>query len=294
MSRRSPVEWSDLRIFLAIAREGTLGAAARKLGQSQPTMGRRLRALEQDVGHTLFQRTGEGFILTDEGSAMLSHAERIEEEVLAIQRQLSGQDRQLEGAIRLSSSDWFGTHMLTPILAEFANLHPRVVVELVTSAQHFSLPRREADMVFRIRPFDDPDVISRRLLRIPYGVYIKSGLEHPRAGNGGGTPLITMDTALATLPDAVWLKRMLPNAHVVSRSNNRDVQGRMCAQGAGVAVLPRPLGDALPGVEWIDLGEKPPDRDTWVGYHRDMRRLARLRALLDLVIERLADMSTRV
>jgi DNA-binding transcriptional LysR family regulator len=293
MGRRSPVEWSDLRIFLAIAREGTLGAAARKLGQSQPTMGRRLRALEQDVGHTLFQRTGEGFILTDEGSAMLSHAERIEDEVLAIQRQLSGQDRQLEGAIRLSSSDWFGTHMLTPILAEFARLHPRVVVELVTSAQHFSLPRREADMVFRIRPFDDPDVISRRLLRIPYGVYIKSGLEHPRAGNGIGTPLITIDTALATLPDAVWLKRMLPNAHVVSRSNNRDVQGRMCAQGAGVAVLPRPLGDALPGVERIDLGEDPPDRDTWVGYHRDMRRLARLRALLDLVIEKLADTSTR-
>jgi DNA-binding transcriptional LysR family regulator len=287
------VEWSDLRIFLAIAREGTLGAAARKLGQSQPTMGRRLRALEQNVDHTLFQRTGEGFILTDEGSAMLSHAERIEDEVLAIQRQLSGQDRQLEGAIRLSSSDWFGTHMLTPILAEFASLHPRVVVELVTSAQHFSLPRREADMVFRIRPFDDPDVISRRLLRIPYGVYIKSGLEHPRSGNGIGTPLITMDTALATLPDAVWLKEMLPNAHVVSRSNNRDVQGRMCAQGAGVAVLPRPLGDALPGVERIDLGEDPPDRDTWVGYHRDMRRLARLRALLDLVIEKLADTSTR-
>ncbi len=288
------MEWSDLRIFLAIAREGTLGAAARKLGQSQPTMGRRLRALEQDVGQTLFQRTGEGFILTDEGSAMLSHAERIEEEVLAIQRQLSGQDRQLEGTIRLSSSDWFGTHMLTPVLAEFARLHPRVVVELVTSAQHFSLPRREADMVFRIRPFDDPDVISRRLLRIPYGVYIKSGLEHPRAGNGSGTPLITMDTALSTLPDAVWLKRMLPKGHVVSRSNNRDVQGRMCAQGAGVAVLPRPLGDALPGVERIDLGEDPPDRDTWVGYHRDMRRLARLRALLNLVIERLADTSARV
>jgi DNA-binding transcriptional LysR family regulator len=287
------VEWSDLRIFLAIAREGTLGAAARKLGQSQPTMGRRLRALEQDVGHTLFQRTGDGFILTDEGSAMLSHAERIEEEVLAIQRQLSGQDQQLEGAIRVSSSDWFGTHMLTPILAKFACLHPRVVVELVTSAQHLSLVRREADMAFRIRPFDDPDVISRRLLRIPYGAYIKSGLEHPRAGDGIGTPLITMDTALATLPDAVWLKRMLPNAHVVSRSNNRDVQGQMCAQGAGVAVLPRPLGDTLHGVERIDLGEDPPDRDTWVGYHRDMRRLARLRALLDLVIEKLADTSTR-
>ena len=87
------MEWSDLRVFLAVAREGTLGGAARKLGQSQPTMGRRLRALEQSVGQTLFQRTEAGFVLTDEGTAVLSHAERIEEEVLAFQRQLSGQDR---------------------------------------------------------------------------------------------------------------------------------------------------------------------------------------------------------
>src|SRR5580692_3574263 len=99
------MEWSDLRIFLAIAREGTLGAAARKLGQSQPTMGRRLRALEQAIGHTLFQRTGDGFVLTDEGSAVLPHAERMEEDAVALQRQLAGHGRQLEGLVRLSSSD---------------------------------------------------------------------------------------------------------------------------------------------------------------------------------------------
>jgi DNA-binding transcriptional LysR family regulator len=98
-----------------------------------------------------------------------------------------------------------------------------------------------------------------------------------------------MDTAFDGMLDAVWLKRILPNAHIRSRSNNRDVQGRLCAHGVGVAVLPRPLGDSLAGVERVDLGEEPPSRDTWVGYHRDMRRLARLRALLDLVIARLAN-----
>jgi len=81
----------------------------------------------------------------------------------------------------------------------------------------------------------------------------------------------------------------VPNAQMVSRSNNRDVQARMCAQGVGIAVLPRPLGDALAGLRLIDLGEPPPGRDTYVGYHRDLKRLARLRALLDLVIERLAN-----
>src|SRR5215468_11984202 len=102
--RMDKVEWSDLRIFLAVAREGTLGAAARKLGQTQPTMGRRLRALEEAVGHTLFQRTAYGFVLTEEGSAVFGHAERIEEEAFAFERRLAGSDKQLEGALRISSS----------------------------------------------------------------------------------------------------------------------------------------------------------------------------------------------
>lgn len=256
-------------------------------------MGRRLRALEQSVGQVLFQRTADGFVLTDEGSAVLSHAERIEEEALAFQRQLAGQDKHLGGMVRITSSDWFGAHMLTPVLAEFAERHPGVEVELVTSAIHYSLSRREADMVFRIRPFEEPEVVFRRLLHIEYGVYLRADLPRPVAGDGAGTTLVTMDTAFSAMPDAVWLRKLLPNARVVSRSNNRDVQGRLCEQGVGVAVLPRPLGDALPGVDLVNLGEAPPGRDTWVGYHRDLKRLARLRALLDLVIERLAGVRER-
>lgn len=283
------MEWSDLRIFLAIAREGTLGAAARKLGQSQPTMGRRLRMLEQAVGQTLFQRTGDGFVLTDEGSAVLPHAERIEEEVLAVQRQLAGREGALDGTLRIASSDWFGIHVLAPVLAEFARAQPRVTVELLTDARLYSLPRREADLAFRITPFREPEVISRRLMQIPYGVYLKAGSKPPRAGDGTGTALISMDTAFGGMPDALWLQRTLPNAHIVARSNNRDVQAQLCANGAGVAVLPRPLGDRLAGVRRLEMGEPPPGRITYLGYHRDLKRLARLRALLDLVIERLAN-----
>lgn len=282
------LDWSDLRIFLTVAREGTLGRAARKLGQTQPTMGRRLRALEQAVGQTLFQRTRDGFVLTDEGTTVLGHAERIEEEVLAAQRQLAGQGR-LEGSLRLSSSDWFGLHILTPVLAEFRRLHPGVTVELLTDARFYSLPRREADMVFRITPFDETEVISRRLLHMKYGLYLRRGLPHPQAGGGEGATLVTMDTAFDGMPDVTWLRRLLPRATIGLRSNNRDVQARLCAQGAGLAVLPRPLGDRLPELELVELGEAPPGRDTWIGYHRDLRRLTRLRALLDLVITRLAD-----
>jgi DNA-binding transcriptional LysR family regulator len=283
------MEWSDLKIFLAIARAGTLGAAARSLGQSQPTMGRRLRALETAVGHTLFQRTADGFVMTDEGNAVLEHAERIEEEALAFQRRLTGSDVQLEGMLRLSSSDWFGTYMLAPALAEFSERHPKVCVELLSDGRLYSLPRREADIAFRIKPFEEPEVVSRRLLTISYALYARADAAIDLAAGGAGLRVVTMDTAFAEMPDALWLKRVLPEAQIAMRSNSRLVQAEFCRQGSGLAVLPRPLGDRIPGIVPLDLAETPPVRETYVGYHRDLRRLSRLRALLDLVIKRLAN-----
>jgi DNA-binding transcriptional LysR family regulator len=283
------MEWSDLKIFLAIARAGTLGAAARSLGQSQPTMGRRLRALEAAVGHTLFQRTADGFVMTDEGNAVLEHAERIEEEALAFQRRLTGSDAQLEGMLRLSSSDWFGTYMLAPALAEFSERHPKVCVELLSDGRLYSLPRREADIAFRIKPFEEPEVVSRRLLTISYALYARADAAIDLAAGGAGLRVVTMDTAFAEMPDALWLKRVLPEAQIAMRSNSRLVQAEFCRQGSGLAVLPRPLGDRIPDIVPLGLAETPPVRETYVGYHRDLRRLSRLRALLDLVIERLAN-----
>lgn len=282
------MEWSDLRLFLAIARGGTLGAAARALALTQPTMGRRLRALESALGQTLFQRTRAGLVLTDEGSTLRVHAERMEEEALAIQRRIGARAQALAGPLRLTSSDWFGTHVLAPVLADFAAQHPRVALTLLTDARFLSLSRREADLAFRIRPFDEIDVVSRKLLHVRYGVYLRRGQAHPDAGDGRGSRLIALDAGFTGSPDDSWLQTRLPRATVAFRSNSRDVQARMCAQGVGLAVLPRQLGDAMPDLERVDLGDEPPGRDTWIGYHRDLRRLPRLRALLDAVIAGLA------
>ncbi|HVI92142.1 MAG TPA: LysR family transcriptional regulator [Dongiaceae bacterium] len=278
------MEWSDLRIFLAIARTGTLGAAARQVGQTQPTMGRRLRALEQAVGQTLFQRTAEGFVLTEEGAAVLSHAERVEEEAIAFERQLAGQGGQIDGMLRVSSSDWFGAHVLTPIFTAFTKAHPRVTIELVTDQRLYSLARRNADMVFRIRPFDEPDVIQRKLLHMDYALYAADPKIKLTPGNGAGLSLVTMDSAFADLPDAVWLQRLFPKARIAYRSNNREAQAQACRAGAGLAVLPCLLGDRFPDLYRLKLKEAPPGRDVWVGYHRDLRQLARLRALLDATL----------
>ncbi|SAK44362.1 LysR family transcriptional regulator [Caballeronia hypogeia] len=274
-------DWSDVRIFLAIARSGTLGAAARAIGQTQPTMGRRLRALEEALGHTLFQRTSDGFVLTDEGAAVLSYAERMEEEALGFTRALAGQDAKLTGLLRVSSSDWFGVHVLTPVFARFLAKHPEVSIELVTDARRYNLARREADLVFRITPFDEPDVVQRKLLHMDYALYGRAGRAQPGAGDGQGLTLISMDAAFDHLPDVLWVKRMLPRARIAFGSNNRDAQAQMCAQGVGFAVLPCPLGDADARLQRFDLGETPPGRDVWLGYHRDLKRVARLRALLE-------------
>ena len=96
-----------------------------------------------------------------------------------------------------------------------------------------------------------------------------------------------MNMAFDGMPDAVWLRRILPKATVAARSNNRDAQGRLCAEGAGIAVLPRPLGDSLPGVDRLSLGEAPPSRDTFMGYHRDLKKQGRLRAFVGAVSARL-------
>lgn len=284
---RASLEWSDLPVFLAIARERTLGAAGRRLKQSQPTMGRRLRALEEAVGVKLFQRSAAGFSLTDEGEVMLRHAERMEAEAFALARDLTGSTAGLQGMLRLTCSDWFGRIMVAPVLAEFSQLHPAVVIETLTDARIYSLARREADLVIRIAGFDEAEVIARRLMTVPYAVYAKPCMWTPIAGDGGGCPLIVMDTGFGGMPDVAWLTRTLPNAHVALRSNSRDMQAQLCALGGGLAVLPKPLGDATPGIEAVQLGSAPPSRDNWLGFHRDLGRLPRLRALVDLLVDRL-------
>jgi len=282
------MEWSDIKVFLAIARARSLSGAARAVSQSQPTMGRRLKALERDLGHALFQRGSEGFVLTDEGAALLAHAERMEEEALAFERALAGQAQQFEGQLRVSSSDWFGVHMLTPVFAAFVKAHPKIAIELVTDARLFNLARREADLVFRIQPFTEPDVIQRRLMTVAYGLYTAKGRARAVPADGKGCALITLDAAYSEFPDARWLRKTLPKAHVAFTSNSREAQARICASGVGFAVLPRPLGDSIAGLRLVDIGSAPPGRDVWMGYHRDLRQLRRLRALVDLTVARLA------
>jgi DNA-binding transcriptional LysR family regulator len=279
------MDWDDMRFFLAIARSGSLGAAARRLGVSHPTVGRRLQTLEQGRGQAFFRRTSDGLVLTDMGEQILSLAEEMEAGALAIERRLGASDDQPEGILRISSADWFAGYVLAPVLIELVRRHPLIIPEIIAGARLFDLTRREADIAFRIVPFDEPDIVQRRVMTMPYGAYVSA--TSSVAVERDDTRLILMNTAQSHYPDVAWLQRMLPGARKVFTSSSRTVQAQMCASGLGVAVLPRLLGDQLPTLQRLDLGEAPPGRDIWMGYHQDMRRMDRLRALADLSVEML-------
>lgn len=277
--------WDDLRLFLAIARAGTLTAAAPVLRLSQPTAGRRLKNLEEACGCALFQRTAAGLRLTDEGEAMLLHVERMEEEALALDRQITGSEGVLQGQLRLSASEWFSRLVLAPHIASFSIIHPLVTIELVADSRVLNLGRREADLAFRLPRFEEPEIVQRRFTHVRYDLfaaptYLEKHGPPTLAAQGEGHRLIIMDAALETQPDVPWLRSRLPRARLAVRSNSRDVQAVACGEAAGVAVLPRVLGESL-RLARLRLDDDPPGRDIRLGYHSDLRRLKRLRTLID-------------
>jgi DNA-binding transcriptional LysR family regulator len=276
------MEWSDVRIFLAVVRGASLGEAARSLGVSHPTVGRRIKVLEDEAGQPLFRRTGDGLVLTDAGDAVLALAESMENSALSMERRLAGNQDQLEGILRISSAEWFAGYVLAPVLAELGRRHPAVVPEVIASYRLLDLSRRDADVAFRIVPFTEADIVQRRLMTISYGLYGSADTARAMQTDSTSVGLILMNTAQSHFPDVAWVLDRFPLSRRVFTSTSRTVQAQMCLRGMGVAVLPRPLGDAVSGLQRIDAPDQPPARDVWVGYHQDLRHMDRLRAMLDL------------
>ncbi|MFM0219166.1 MULTISPECIES: LysR family transcriptional regulator [Paraburkholderia] len=286
------MEWNDVRIFLAVARSGSFGESARMLDVSHPTVGRRIKVLEDEAKQPLFRRTKDGLVLTDAGDTVLALAESMEDAALSMERRLSGNNQRLEGILQISSADWFAGYVLAPVLAELTRRHPAVVPEVIASYRLLDLSRREADVAFRIVPFSEPDIVQRRLMRIQYGLYASAATAQALQDDPASVGLILMNTAQSHFPDVSWLLERFPLSRRAFTSTNRTVQAQMCLRGVGIAVLPRPLGDAISGLHRIDTPDQPPMRDLWVGYHQDLRHMDRLRAMLDIAETMLSDSIT--
>ena len=259
---------------------------------SHPTVGRRIKALEDEAQQALFRRTKAGLVLTDAGDRVLTLAEAVENSALAMERRLAGNHDRLEGLLRISSAEWFANYVLAPVLSELTRRHPAIVPEIIASYRLLNLSRRDADIAFRIVPFTEPDIVQRRLMRIPSALYGTPDIADVAQRVPAAVGLILMNTAQSHFSDVAWLLDRFPQSRRVFTSTSRAVQAQMCQRGMGIAVLPRPLGDAIPGLQPISMPEPPPSKDIWVGYHSDLRHMDRLRVMLDIADAMLADPAT--
>lgn len=276
----------DLQTLLAIARQGTLAGAARHLGVNHSTVFRRLAAIEARLETRLFERQGGSYVTTAAGEDLLRTAERVEAEVEALERRLSGQDLRLTGSLRLTAPDDIAEAVVMPLLAEFRRQYPDITVELAIDNRMLNLTRREADIALRPtrRP---PEILAgRRIGALASAVYGAAGTA-PDAVEDPGTRWVAWEEGGGPPTAARWLADRVDRHAIGYRSNSMLNQAAAVRCGLGLAVLPCFLGDS--DAELRRLGDPLTELDTelWLLTHPDLQRTARIRALLDLLYDAL-------
>jgi len=271
--------WDDLRYFLAIARAGSLTGAARKLLVSQPTVSRRLSAMERRLSVKLFDRTEDGYRVTEAGRDILGQAETVADQMDEIGRRLIGRDDRLSGEIRITCTEVMANLYLAPHFAAFAEAHPDIQLSIVGTFRNLSLSRREADVALRITSSPSEVLIGRRLVRTAITLYCAADSADPG-------------------PDPDWVgwqddayNRLLitdhsANARIRHRADDFQTLRAMVRRGMGVSNLPCYIGDVDPGLRRAAAGLQPPDDlELWVLVHPDVRMVARIKLFTDFITE---------
>lgn len=269
-------DWSDLRIFLAVHRAGSLSAAARPLGIDASTAGRRLASLEQALGERLFDRVPEGLVPTAAGAEILDLALAMEEKALAVERALGSREGGIAGTVRLTTVEILASRFLAPRVPPLLAAHPGLRLELLTASRVLDLPRREADLALRMGKPTEPGLAGRKLGSIAFALY----------GSDREAPLFAFDESLAHLPESAWLEGFCRGREPILRSNSTAVLFEAVRAGAGNAVLPCWLGDDA-GLQRLIEPEELPSRELWLVVHPDSRRIPRIRAVADFLAERI-------
>jgi DNA-binding transcriptional LysR family regulator len=283
-------DWNELQLVRAIARAEGLVAATRMLGIDHSTAFRRLRTIEKRLGHQLFERAQGGtYWPTPFGERMTAAAERMEDEVLALARDIAGRDHRLTGRLRAACSETLAYRQLTPHLAAFRDAHPGIVVELTIDNRVLNLTRREADAALRpVRP-KEGDLWGRKLADVAWAMYgahsyLKRHGLAKRARDLGSHKLIGWDETAAGIKAAEWLATIAPASGVAYRTNSLVNQLNAVKAEMGLAALPCYLGDPEP-----ELLRALPDPiaelagELWIVTHVDLRRTARVQAFFELV-----------
>lgn len=285
------IDWNDLRYFLAIARSGTLARASRLLGINATTVGRRLAALEEQVQARLFDRTPDGYLLTPSGRDLLPRAERMEGEVMALDRDIIGADQRVSGSVRVTATEMLATRFIMPHMPRFHALHPAITLELECTTRFVSMARREADIALRLSRPREENVIGRRLASVPLSLYAApSYLEQrgtpkdPDVSLAGHAAILFADSRSFTLENE-WFVPRLDGARVVLRSDSVSSIYSATVAGLGVALLPTAVAGRETALVHIPTATSPSPRVIWQAVHADLQRSARIRVVLDFLSE---------
>lgn len=284
------LDWSILRDFIAVAETGSLSQAARRLRLSQPTLSRRIAALEDQLKAQLFQRTPRGLLLTDAGEQVLTGARRVEEEALAIERQAEAAHQTLTGTVRISVTESLGSLWLPRKLAAFHAAYPGVCVEVLVDNRTVNLIRREADIAIRLFRPEQPDLIAKRAGDIVMGLYGSRTYfeQHGRPTNV--TDLqdhyhVGFDESMSTHPGVQRLESLFSADRIIHRSSSFVGQLQATLAGIGIGAHDCLLADAEPTLERIMPDQFRHNIEIWLVTHADLRRSARIRAVFDFLSE---------
>jgi len=280
------MNWDDLRFLLAVHRDKTLTAAARSLGVNHATVSRRLQSVERAVGSRLFDKTTEGYRPTAACGPLLEVAERMERELLSLDRAVVGQDARLAGPLSVTTVDIVAMQLATP-LAQFCRAYPEISLELSVDYQTLSLSRREADVALRLTNTPDETLVGRKACRVEFALYgAKKMLAGQRTpGDLNALPWVGWHESAGARLTERWMRRFAPEAPISCRVDSAPVMREMVRAGAGVGFLPCFEGDALEGLERLREPEDDFGMDLWMLTHVDLRRSARVKAFIDFMCE---------
>jgi DNA-binding transcriptional LysR family regulator len=292
------LDWDDLRFFLALARHGSLSAAAKQLHVAQSTVGRRLASLEASLGVRLLNRTPDGYVPTLAGQDVRQQAERLEAEAVALERSVSGRDTRLAGLVRVTCAETVATHILAPCLATLHMQHPDIMIELIPNPRELSLSMREADVSVRLKQPDQHDLVVRRIGSMAFGLYASSDYleRHGELEFEAGCPGHHLITQLEDIQDATqtgWLTDLAPRARVAMQTSSHEAAVSAALHNGGLACLARFRADREPGLTRLTVPSAIPSAGIWLVVHRDNRQTPRIRVALTHVTEwvrRLSDL----
>jgi DNA-binding transcriptional LysR family regulator len=271
------LEWSDLRVLLAVARSKTLRASAMSLHVDQSTVARRVAALESALGVRLFERVDGAMTATRVGESVIADAELIEHHVLSIQERVTNQDAVIAGSVRVTTVSTIANHILIPAMAELRTHHPALCLELISDNASLSITRREADIAVRFaRPSKDDDMLCQRIGEIEYAAFAATGI------SPDDLPWVTYDDSTANVPQARWIASTRREEQQAPPLLANDGEAILYAvrSGLGKSLLPVFLQTRFGDLQMLPQYGAVLSREVWLIVHPRIRRLARIQSVM--------------